>query len=219
MFAADTLHTTHGRPIAYASGVKLGAPRQKVVVISGDGDLTAIGGNHLIHAARRNIDLTVIMINNGIYGMTGGQTAPTTPAGVKTVTSPYGALEPAFDVAPMVAAAGAPFVARWTTYQIRPLTRSIKKAIEKNAFAFIEVVSQCPVQYGRATKLGKAVNIVKHYRDNSVKLVRAAEMDEAELAGKIVVGELVDRDQPDLSSRWAGLQAQLQAAQGEGGVR
>lgn len=219
LFAADTLHTTHGRPIAYASGVKLGAPKQKVIVVSGDGDLTAIGGNHLIHAARRNIDLTVIMINNGIYGMTGGQTAPTTPAGVRTVTSPYGALEPAFDVAPMVAAAGAPFAARWTTYQIRPLTRSIKKAIEKNTFAFIEVVSQCPVQYGRATKLGKAVDILKHYKNNSVKLSKAAGMSEAELVGKIVVGELVDRDQPDLSSRWAGLQAQLKAAEAEGGAR
>ncbi len=131
LFAADTLHTTHGRPVAFATGVKLGLPDKNVMVVSGDGDLTAIGGNHLIHAARRNINLTVVLMNNGIYGMTGGQTAPTTPLGLKTITSPYGSLEHPFDIAPMVVAAGAPFVARWTTYHPRQLTRSIKKGLQK----------------------------------------------------------------------------------------
>ena len=170
LFAADTMHTTHGRPVAFATGVKLGNPEQNIMVVSGDGDLCAIGGNHLIHAARRNIDLTVIMINNSIYGMTGGQTAPTTPIGLTTITSPYGAMEHPFDVAPLVTAAGASYCARWTTYHPRQLTRSIKKGLAKKGFAFIEVVSQCPVQYGRISKLGKAVNILRHYKENSVRI-------------------------------------------------
>ena len=142
LFDADILHTTHGRPIAFATGVKLGLPEKNVVVASGDGDLTAIGGNHLIHAARRNIDLTVIVVNNGIYGMTGGQTAPTTPRGLTTITSPYGTLEHTFDISAMVVAAGASFVSRWTTYHPRQITRSIKKGIKKKGYAFIEAVSQ-----------------------------------------------------------------------------
>ena len=148
-YNADTLHTTHGRPIAYATGVKLGLPDNHVMVVSGDGDLTAIGGNHLIHAARRNIDLTVVLVNNGIYAMTGGQTAPTTPRGLTTITSPHGTLEYSFDISAMIAAAGASFVARWTTYHPRQMTRSVKKGIQKKGFALIEAVSQCPVQYGR----------------------------------------------------------------------
>jgi 2-oxoglutarate ferredoxin oxidoreductase subunit beta len=212
LFAADTLHTTHGRPIAYATGLKLGLPGQKVVVVSGDGDLSAIGGNHLIHAARRNIDLTVVMVNNGIFGMTGGQTAPTTPRGVATITSPYGAMEPPFDVAPMVEAAGAPFVARWTTWHPRQLKKAIKAGIDKPGFAFIEAVSQCPVQYGRASRLGKATDILRHFKQNSVKLNNAQKMTAGELSGKIVVGQFCDRDQVELSSQWTGLHQQIKEA-------
>ena len=212
LFAADTLHTTHGRPIAYATGLKLGLPGQKVLVASGDGDLSAIGGNHLIHAARRNIDLTVVMINNGIFGMTGGQTAPTTPRGINTITSPYGAMEPCFDVAPMVAAAGGSYVARWTTWQPRQLRKAIKKGIMKPGFAFIEAVSQCPVQFGRASKLGKATAMLEHFKQNSVKLAKAKDMPPEELAGKIVVGEFCDRDQVELSSQWQELHAAMKEA-------
>jgi 2-oxoglutarate ferredoxin oxidoreductase subunit beta len=210
LFAADTLHTTHGRPIAFAAGIKLGLPEQKVVVISGDGDLSAIGGNHLIHAARRNLDLTVVMVNNGIYGMTGGQTAPTTPPGLYTITSPYGTMEPAFDVAPMVAAAGAPYVARWTTYHPRSLMRAIKKGLEKKGFAFIEAISQCPVQYGRASKLGKATSILKHFKESSLKIAKAKDMPPEEIKGKIVVGEFVDREEKELSGQWLELSRSLQ---------
>ncbi len=210
IYAADTLHTTHGRPVAFATGIKLSLPDQKVVVASGDGDLTAIGGNHLIHAARRNIDLTVVMINNGIYGMTGGQTAPTTPRGLSTVSQPYGGMEPCFDVAPMVAAAGAPYVARWTTFQPRQLSKAIQKGIRKKGFAFIEVVSQCPVQYGRASGLGKAVDILKHFKDHSLPLSKAAGLSPQELAGRILVGELVDEDKPELASQWRELQRKFQ---------
>lgn len=202
LFDADILHTTHGRPIAFATGVKLGLPEKNVVVASGDGDLTAIGGNHLIHAARRNIDLTVIVVNNGIYGMTGGQTAPTTPRGLTTITSPYGTLEHTFDISAMVVAAGASFVSRWTTYHPRQITRSIKKGIKKKGFAFIEAVSQCPVQYGRVSKIGKAVDILKHFKKNSVRVDTAQGMAPEELEGKIVVGEFVDTEKAELTEEW-----------------
>ncbi|MFC1886461.1 thiamine pyrophosphate-dependent enzyme [Thermodesulfobacteriota bacterium] len=208
-FNADTMHTTHGRPIAFATGVKLGLPDKHVMVVSGDGDLTAIGGNHLIHAARRNIDLTVVLVNNGIYGMTGGQTAPTTPRGIKTITSPYGVMEHHFDISPMVVAAGASFVARWTTYHPRRMTRSIKKGIEKHGFALIEAVSQCPVQFGRASKLGGAVEMLEHYRENSVRIDKAESMDKEELKGKIVVGEFTDQEKAELSEQLVGLRCEM----------
>ena len=199
LFAADTMHTTHGRPIAYATGVKAALPDKNVFVASGDGDLSAIGGNHLIHAARRNINLTVVLVNNGIYGMTGGQTAPTSPRGLTTITSPYGNVEHPFDISSLVASAGASYVARWTTYQPRQMTKSIKKGIEKKGFALIEAFSQCPVQYGRASKLGKSVEILKHFKDNSIKIDKAATMAPHELEGKIVVGEFADKEKHELT--------------------
>ena len=208
-YNADTLHTTHGRPIAYATGVKLGLPHNHVMVVSGDGDLTAIGGNHLIHAARRNIDLTVVLLNNGIYAMTGGQTAPTTPRGLTTITSPHGTLEHTFDISPMIAAAGASFVARWTAYHPRQLTRSIKKGLQKKGFALIEAVSQCPVQYGRASKLGDAVNMLSYFKKNSVRINKAKDMDPSELQGKIIVGEFIDVDKAELASEWTKLKKDL----------
>lgn len=209
LFAADTLHTTHGRPIAFATGVKLGRPESHVLVASGDGDLTAIGGNHLIHAARRNIDLTVVLVNNGIYGMTGGQTAPTTPMGLTTITSPYGSMEHALNISEMVAAAGAPYVARWTTFHVRQLTRSIKKGIEKKGFALIEAVSQCPVQFGRASKIGKAVDILKYFKTNSIRIDKASRMNEEEREGKIIIGEFADKEKVELSSQWKALSMQM----------
>ena len=208
-YNADTLHTTHGRPIAFATGVKLGLPDKHVMVVSGDGDLTAIGGNHLIHAARRNINMTVVLVNNGIYGMTGGQTAPTTPRGIKTITSPYGAMEHDFDIAPMVVAAGAAFVARWTSYHPRQMTRSIKKGIQKKGFALIEAVSQCPVQYGRASKMGGAVDMLRYFKENSIRLTKAREMDPAQLAGKIIVGEFSDLEKAELSEQWVRLRCEM----------
>jgi 2-oxoglutarate ferredoxin oxidoreductase subunit beta len=211
-YAADTLHTTHGRPIAFATGVKLGLPGKNVMVVSGDGDLTAIGGNHLIHAARRNLDLTVVLLNNGIYGMTGGQTAPTTPRGVTTITSPYGTVEHTFDIAPMVTAAGASYVARWTTYHPRQMTRSIKKAIQKKGFALIEAVSQCPVQYGKASKMGGAIDMLKYFKKNSVRLDKAKTMSAEQLAGKITVGEFIDIEKPELTEGLAEIKRRLREA-------
>lgn len=197
-FNADVLHTTHGRPIAFALGIKMGLPEKKVMVISGDGDLAAIGGNHLIQNARRNVEMVVICLNNGIYGMTGGQAAPTTPVGLKTATTPYGTFENPFDISHLVIAAGASFVARWTTYQPRQLTASIKKAIRKKGFSFIEAITQCPVQFGKKTGSGSAVQMMKEYKEKSVPVKEAAALSEEELQGKIVVGELVDKDKPEM---------------------
>jgi len=208
-FNADVLHTTHGRPIAFATGVKLSNPELKVMVISGDGDLVAIGGNHFIHAARRNIDLTVVCTNNGIYGMTGGQVAPTTPFGLKTTTTPYGNVERPFDLCKLGEAAGAVYVARWTTYHARQLTKSVKKAIQKKGFCFIEVVSQCPVQFGRRTGAGDAVAMMQGYKNNSVNIKKIGKLKEEELEGKIVVGEFVDREGPELCEEIAKMRERI----------
>ena len=199
LFNADILHTTHGRPIAFAFGVKMGLPEKKVMVVSGDGDLVAIGGNHLIQNARRNIEMTVLCINNGIYGMTGGQAAPTTPLGVKTTTTPYGTVENSFaDISGLVIAAGASFVARWTTAHPRQLTNSIKKAIQKKGFSFIEVFSQCPVQFGRKTGLGSAVQMMEDYKKRAITQKEAEKLSPEELKDRVVVGELVDIEKPQM---------------------
>jgi len=204
-FNADTLHTPHGRPIAFATGVKLSKPELNVVVFSGDGDLSAIGGNHFIHAARRNIDLTVICVNNSIYGMTGGQVAPTTPTGVRTVTTPYGSLERPFDLCALAKAAGATYVARWTTYHARPLARSVERALRKKGFSFIEVVSHCPVQFGRRSGAGNAVQMMESYRQRSVSVRKAEGLAPEELQDKIVVGALVDTEAAELSEQYQAL--------------
>lgn len=201
-FNADTLHTPHGRPVAYATGVKLSKPELNVAVFSGDGDLAAIGGNHFIHAARRNIDLTVICVNNSIYGMTGGQVAPTTPTGVRTVTTPYGNLERPFDLCALAMAAGATYVTRWTTYHARAITRSVQRAFRKKGFAFIEVVSHCPVQFGRRSGAGNAAQMMESYRHRSVTIREVGGLDQEELGEKIVVGEFVDTEAPELAEQY-----------------
>lgn len=196
-FKADTLHTTHGRPIAFATGIKIGLPDKYIVVISGDGDLAGIGGNHLLHAARRNIDMTVILVNNFIYGMTGGQVAPTTPFGAKTTTTPYGNVEHPLDISETVAAAGASYVARWTTAHPFALLKSIKKALTKKGFALVEVISQCPVQFGRRNEFKSAPEMLRWFLKASVPVKKAVKMSSEELEGKIVVGEFADRDKAE----------------------
>ncbi len=159
---ADTLHTVHGRAVAYATGAKLARPELTTIVVSGDGDLTSIGGNHLIHAARRNIDLTVICANNEIYGMTGGQTASTTPLGARTMTDPKGNAYPPFDLAALVLAAGARFVARWPVSRPRALIESLKKAIQTEGFTFVEALSPCPTQFGRRNRFPTIPALYEH---------------------------------------------------------
>ena len=194
----DSFHTTHGRAIPFATGLKLANPKLDVVVYSGDGDLSAIGGNHLIHAARRNIDLKVICVNNLIYAMTGGQTAPTTPTDAVTSTAPYGSYEPAFNLPHLVEASGAVYVARWTTYHVRQLARSMQEAFAKKGFCFIEVLSPCPTLYQRRNKLGDGLETMKYYKEKS-KVRNGAPTSELDLSmqGEIIVGKFVDRDRPD----------------------
>lgn len=192
----NTVHTTHGRALTFATGIKLAKPRLKVITIMGDGDAIAIGGNHLIHAARRNVEIASFIINNQIYGMTGGQCSPTTPLGVKTTSCPYGNLEPNFDICRVVEAAGAAFVARSTVYHTRLLDQLIGKALKKKGFAMVEVVSQCVTYGGRYLGLDSPAEMMKWQKDNSIPVAKARELGEAELEGKIVTGVLVDRERP-----------------------
>jgi 2-oxoglutarate ferredoxin oxidoreductase subunit beta len=196
----DSFHTTHGRAIPFATGLKLAKPELNVVVYSGDGDLFAIGGNHLIHAARRNVDLKVICVNNLIYAMTGGQTAPTTPTDVVTSTSPYGTYDPAFNLPALVDAAGAVYVARWTTFHVVQLAKSMKEMFAKKGFGFIEVISPCPTLYQRRNKMGDGLDAMKLYKQLS-KVKHGAPTSEVALtkAGEIIVGKFIDRERPEFS--------------------
>jgi 2-oxoglutarate ferredoxin oxidoreductase subunit beta len=193
----NSFHTTHGRPVPFAIGLHLANPELKVVVFSGDGDIMAIGGNHFIHAARRNVDITVICVNNFNYGMTGGQSGPTTHMGAKTTTTPYGNVEYEFNLPLLAAASGATYVARWTSLDPRRLRQSIVEALNKKGFSFVEVISPCPTNYGRRNKLGEAIDEMRYYQEKSV-IKHFAPLEEAELTlgGPIVVGKFVDKEKP-----------------------
>ncbi len=193
----DSFHTTHGRAIPFATGLKLANPELKVVVYSGDGDLTAIGGNHFIHAARRNVDMTVILINNFIYGMTGGQVAPTTPLTAIASTAPHGNFEQSFNLPFLAESCGAVYVARWTAFHVRQLQKAMKEALLKKGFSFIEVLAPCPTLYSRRNKLGDGLAQMKYYKENSVFQNFTNTKDIAlEYQGKIVVGKFVDKERP-----------------------
>ena len=196
----DSFHTTHGRAIPFATGLKLANPSLNVVVYSGDGDLSAIGGNHLIHAARRNIDIKVICVNNFIYAMTGGQSGPTTPLTATTSTSPYGAFEPSFNLPQLADAAGAVYVARWTAFHVRQLTRSMSEIFKKKGFCFIEVLSPCPTLYERRNKLGEGLDTMRYYKEKS-KVRNGVPTSEVAVGmrDEIIVGKFVDRERPDYS--------------------
>jgi 2-oxoglutarate ferredoxin oxidoreductase subunit beta len=198
-FEADTIHVAHGRGIPVATGVKLVRPDLNVVVFGGDGDIVGIGLSHLIHAARRNLDITVVMVNNMIYGMTGGQAAPTTPFKVKTTTTPYGNYEHPFDATRLVIAAGASYAARWTTFHVKELKEAMKEALKTRGFSFVEAVSQCPTAFGRRIGLEKATDMLRWFKENSVTLRESQKMTEKDLVGKIVVGEFVRREFPTLT--------------------
>jgi 2-oxoglutarate ferredoxin oxidoreductase subunit beta len=201
----DSFHTTHGRAIPFATGLKLANPSLDVVVYSGDGDLFAIGGNHFIHAARRNMDIKVICVNNLIYAMTGGQTAPTTPGTAITTTAPYGCYEPAFNLCSLAEAAGASYVARWTTFHVRQLTKSMSEVLRKRGFCFIEILSPCPTLYQRRNKMGDGLEAMKFYKEHS-KVRNGAPTSELAMSkeGEIVVGKFVDRERPDYQELMRG---------------
>ncbi len=191
-FKTDTLHTLHGRALPFATGAKLYRPELTTIVVSGDGDLSAIGGNHLIHAARRDLDLTVICANNAIYGMTGGQVAATTPVGALTATTPRGNSYRPFDLAKLVAAAGASYVARYAVVQPLLLQAAIRRGVETRGFSFVEAVSPCPTQFGRRNRLGDAADHLKHLQQMLVSREEARTMAADELKARIVYGEFTD---------------------------
>jgi 2-oxoglutarate ferredoxin oxidoreductase subunit beta len=201
----NTLHTTHGRAIAFATGLKLVKPELKIIVVSGDGDATAIGGNHFIHAARRNVDMTVLIYNNHIYGMTGGQASPTTPLGNKGSTAPYGAIEPSFDISGLAIAAGASFVARSTCYHVTQLDKLIEKAFSKKGFSLIEILSPCPTYYSRPNRLGTSLDMLRWYKENSIPAEKARKMSKEGEKNKVIIGVLHDKERPEFCEEYQKL--------------
>lgn len=195
----DSFHTTHGRSIPFAVGLSLARPDMKVIVFSGDGDLISIGGNHFIHTARRNVNMTVICVNNFIYAMTGGQVAPTTPITAKSSTSPYGCYEHPFNLPLLAASSGATYVARWTALHIRRLTNALAEAVTKPGFSFVEVIAPCSTLYARLNRLGTGLDLMKFYHDNS-EIKHGADPKDVEISyqSKIAVGKFVDIEKPTL---------------------
>jgi 2-oxoglutarate ferredoxin oxidoreductase subunit beta len=195
----DSFHTTHGRAVAFATGLKLANPALKVVVFSGDGDLAAIGGNHLIHAGRRNIDMTIICVNNFNYGMTGGQFGPTTPETARSTTSRAGNVENPFNMPALAAASGAVYVARWTTAQVHQMQRSIEEALLKKGFSFVEIISPCPTYYGRMNRQPTGLDQMRYYRSNSIVRHGANPNDVGVgISGQIITGKFIDIERPYL---------------------
>ncbi len=198
----NTIHTTHGRAIAFATGIKLANPELEVIVIAGDGDISAIGGNHLIHAARRNVGMTVVVFNNNIYGMTGGQYSPTTPRGEFGTTAPYGNIDRAFDIAGLAFGAGASYAARGSAYHTQQTVSYIQQGILHKGFSIIDCASICPTYYGRKNKKGSAVDMMKWQKDNTVMQEKAVNMTPEELKGKMVVGVLAHTNYPEFTAEY-----------------
>jgi len=210
----NTLHTTHGRALTFATGVKLARPSLKVIVVMGDGDAVAIGGNHFIHAARRNIDVTAIIVNNSIYGMTGGQSSPTTPYGMRSATTVYSNIEQSFKISELAVTAGAVFVGRGTVYHAKLLDSLMEKAFLKPGFSVVEVVAHCHTQYGRVNRLGSAVEMMEWQRDHAVTVEKAATLPPEELQDKTLIGVLVDRELPVYQDEYERIRERAKAAGG-----
>jgi 2-oxoglutarate ferredoxin oxidoreductase subunit beta len=207
----NTVHTTHGRALAFATGIKMARPELTVIVVSGDGDATAIGGNHFIHTARRNVDLTMIIFNNYIYGMTGGQYSPTTPMGSLGSTAPYGNVENSFDICGLATAAGASYVARGTVYHAVQLDKLIEAGIRKKGFSVVEALTPCPTYYGRRNQQKSALEAMHWQTEATISMNKAARMTPEELNGKITIGELVNRDKPEYVSEYLKFVERLNA--------
>lgn len=195
----NTLHTTHGRALAFATGLKIARPDMKVIAIMGDGDALAIGGNHFIHAARRNIGITALVVNNSIYGMTGGQYSPTTPVGMRATTAPYGNVEPPFPICDLAMAAGASYVARSTAFHALELDKYLSEAIANDGFSLVEAVSYCHTTYGRINKLGTAADMMRSLKDNSIAKTSYDKLspEEQQANTKIVRGVLQRKNRPE----------------------
>jgi len=209
---ACTLHTAHGRAAAFATGVKMAKPEMNVIVVGGDGDGTAIGGNHFIHACRRNIDMTYLIMNNSIYGMTGGQFSPCTPTGALASTTVYGNPDPTFDIAKLAIGAGASFVARGTAYHAAQIDKLIAAGIKHKGLSVIEILDDCPTTYGRRNKFRSVIDMMKRLKDIAVPVAAAAKMTPEQLVGKVLTGVLHDVDQPEYIEQYAKVIERAQGA-------
>ncbi len=198
----NTLHTTHGRALAFATGIKMANPKLDVIVLTGDGDSAAIGGNHLIHAARRNIDITTVVFNNNIYGMTGGQYSPTTPTNERGTTAPYGNIDKNFDLCKLAKSAGATYTARSTVYHARMITNLVEKGIKNKGFSFIESISICPTYYGRKNKKGTVVDMMNWLKNNTINYKQLKNKEEQTENEKIVIGELYKSNEPEYTEQY-----------------
>lgn len=205
----DTLHTTHGRALAFATGLKVANPELNVIVLTGDGDSLAIGGNHFIHACRRNIDITTVVFNNSIYGMTSGQYSPMTPTGRYATTAPYGNIDRNFDLCELARVAGATYVARGTAYHAAMLSDLVTKAIANKGFSVVEAISQCPTYYGRKNKLGTPVDMLTWQKDSAVTQAAAAKLTPSQMADKFVIGELYHGSAPEYTAEYDRIIASL----------
>ncbi len=194
-----TLHTIHGRALAFATGVKIARPELNLIVPMGDGDALAIGGNHFIHAARRNIDITAIVMNNRIYGMTGGQFSPLSGENIRATTAPYLTIDPSFDIVELSKAAGATFVARTTTYHIKQMTDIIRQAILHEGFSVVEILSQCPTYFGRKNKAGDAVDMIQYFKNNTTSIGSKAKKENPDLLER---GIFVQKEMPEYCSEY-----------------
>ena len=206
----DTVHSAHGRALPIATGIKLSEPDLNVIVITGDGDCTAIGGNHFIHAARRNINLTVVLFNNNIYGMTGGQYSPLTPVDSKASTAPYGTIERNFDITELAKAAGATFVARATCFHKQVLVDAIAKGIANDGFSLVEAITQCPISYGRQNKRGNAPQMMQWQKEHAVPVAAAAKMTPEQREGKFTIGVLHESKAPEYTREYDNVIAKAQ---------
>lgn len=200
--STNTFHGTHGRAIGFATGIKLANPDLKVIVLMGDGDGSTIGGNHLIHAARRNVDLTAIVVNNLNYGMTGGQYSGTTPESSYTTTSAYSHIEDGFDLCRLVESAGAPYVARSTVYNVMQLQKFIVEAINKKSFSFVEAISPCPTHYGRLNGMKNTPDMLKWIKESSISIKQAENLSCEERKSKFVIGKFVDMEKSDYRTKY-----------------
>ncbi len=213
----NTVHTTHGRALSFATGIKMANPKLNVITIMGDGDALSIGGNHLIHAARRNIGVTALILNNNIYGMTGGQSSPATPMGATTMTNPFGQLDKSFDTVELARGAGANYVARGTTFHVKKLEKVLTDAIERPGFSVVEAITPCHTQYGRKNKYKTPVDMYKWMKKAAIPVDRYNELSEAEKEDRLAIGVFVERDQPGFEERYFDLKAKLQAQEEKGG--
>ena len=205
----NTMHTLHGRAVAFATGVKLARPDLEVIAMGGDGDMLAIGGNHFIHACRRNMDLTIIIFNNNIYGMTGGQYSPTTPSNSLASTAPYGNIENQFNAVDLAIASGATYVARSTVYHFMQSAKYIENAIKHKGISVVEIVTNCHTYFGRYNKMPKPAQLHQYFKDNGIMLSKAKTMSEDELKGKIVIGEFKNVEKAGYLENYQKLQSKF----------